>query len=76
MSRGNFFFRSFDDTSSLAAEVLSSFSRPVQRMRQQNVFMSTTESVIFSLIGDSKHPKFKDVQKLIMKPLPPSGLCA
>ncbi len=43
-------------------------------MRQSGVFITTTESLLFQLLGDAKHPRFKDVQKLIISLLPGSGL--
>ena len=43
-------------------------------MRQSGAFISTSESILFELLGDSKHPKFKEVQALIKTPAPDSGL--
>ncbi len=43
-------------------------------MRAAGVHISTSESVIFELLGDSKHPKFKEVQPLIKTSAPDSGL--
>ncbi len=40
-----------------------------QRMRQSGAFITTTESLLFQLLGDAKHPRFKDVQKLVLEPL-------
>lgn len=37
----------------------------LDRMRHAGVDVGTTESVIFQLMGDAKHPKFKDVSALI-----------
>jgi hypothetical protein len=45
-----------------------------QRMRQSGVFISTSESIIFELLGNSKHPKFKEVQPLIKTSAPDSAL--
>lgn len=45
-----------------------------QRMRQSGVFITTSESLLFELLGDSKHPKFKEVQALIKTSAPDSGL--
>ncbi len=45
-----------------------------QRLRAAGAFISTSESVIFELLGDSKHPKFKEVQPLIKTSAPDSGL--
>lgn len=46
----------------------------IERMRSAGVFISTSESVIFELLGDSKHPKFKQVQPLIKESAPDSAL--
>ena len=43
-------------------------------MRQSGAFITTSESVIFELMGDSKHPRFKDLQALIKSSAPDSGL--
>lgn len=43
-------------------------------MRQSGAFISTSESVIFELLGNAKHPKFKEVQPLIKASAPDSGL--
>lgn len=43
-------------------------------MRQSGAFISTSESILFELLGDSKHPKFKEVQALIKTSAPDSGL--
>lgn len=45
-----------------------------QRMKQSGVFLTTTESLIFQLMGDAKHPDFKALQKLIKEVPPDSGL--
>ena len=47
---------------------------PTQRMRQSGAFISTSESVLFELMGDSKHPQFKQVQPLVKTSAPDSGL--
>ena len=44
----------------------------LQRMRDSGAFISTTESLVFQLLGNSKHPQFKTVQKLIRQ-LPPES---
>lgn len=43
-------------------------------MRQSGAFISTSESVLFELLGDSKHPNFKEIQPLIKTSAPDSGL--
>lgn len=43
-------------------------------MRQCGAFITTSESVLFELMGDSKHPQFKELQALVKTPAPDSGL--
>jgi hypothetical protein len=44
-------------------------------MRQSGVYISTSESIVFQLLGDSKHPKFKEMSKdVIQMPREDSGL--
>lgn len=45
-----------------------------ERMKASGAWLTTSESVILGLVGDSAHPKFRDVQKLIMTSAPESGL--
>ena len=45
-----------------------------QRMRQSGAFITTSESVLFMLMGDSKFPNFRDVQALVKTAAPDSGL--
>lgn len=45
-----------------------------ERMKASGAWLTTSESVILSLLGGSSHPKFKEVQKLIMESAPDSGL--
>ncbi|EDV29706.1 uncharacterized protein TRIADDRAFT_52383 [Trichoplax adhaerens] len=59
------------------ADAISSRSRvdrlfAIERMRQSGIFITTYESVLLGLIGDSKNAKFKDIQKLILE-LPPDS---
>ncbi len=37
----------------------------IQRMRQQGIVVSTTESTLFEWLGDASHPRFKDISRLI-----------
>lgn len=37
-------------------------------------FISTCENVIFKLLLDAKHPKFKEMRPLIQDPTPYTGL--
>lgn len=45
-----------------------------ERMKQAGAWLTTSESVILGLVGDSAHPKFRDCQKLIMTSAPDTGL--
>lgn len=36
--------------------------------------LTTSECVILGLVGDSKHEKFREVQKVIMESAPDTGL--
>lgn len=46
----------------------------LERLRQSGAFITTSESVLFSLLGSSKHPNFKEVQALVKTSAPDSGL--
>ena len=46
-----------------------------ERLRQSGVFITTTESVLYQLIGDSLHPAFKAISKLIRAGHTGAGLC-
>lgn len=43
-------------------------------MRQMGAFITTSETVLLQMLGDAKHPKFREAQKLIMTSAPDSGL--
>lgn len=43
-------------------------------MAQSGAFLTTAESIIFQVCKDAKHPKFKEIQKLIQKPSPETSL--
>ena len=45
-----------------------------ERMKAAGAWLTTSEAVILGLVGDSAHPKFREVQKIIMKSAPDSGL--
>ena len=60
-----------DATSSRAmTERLMAF----ERMKQCGAFLTTSEAMFFQLLRDAKHPKFRDIQKLIMESAPYTGL--
>lgn len=44
------------------------------RLRQSGAFITTSESAILGLCEGADHPKFRDVQKLIMENAPDAGL--
>eukprot|EP00047_Mylnosiga_fluctuans_P005334 m.239880 g.239880 ORF g.239880 m.239880 type:complete len:199 (-) comp13563_c0_seq1:61-657(-) len=44
----------------------------LERMRASGAHITSTESMIFQLLGDAKHPQFRQVQKLIIEPMAPS----
>ena len=39
-------------------------------MQQSGAFITTTESMLFQLLGDAKHPQFREIQKIVLLPLP------
>lgn len=45
-----------------------------ERMKQAGAFLTTSESVILGLLSDAAHPRFREVQKLIMHPAGDTGL--
>lgn len=46
----------------------------LERMRQSGAFITTSESILFMLLKDAKHEKFRDIQKIIMESAPYQGL--
>lgn len=46
----------------------------IERLRQAGCIVTTHESVLFQLIKDKNHEKFKDIQKIIMTIAPDTGL--
>ncbi len=46
----------------------------LNRMRDSGAFLTTSECVILGLAGDSAHPKFRDLQKLVMESAKDTGL--
>ncbi|KAK0398496.1 hypothetical protein QR680_002621 [Steinernema hermaphroditum] len=45
-----------------------------KQLEQAGAILTTSECVILGLVGDSTHPKFREVQKLIMQSAPDTGL--
>lgn len=61
------------------SEIVHSFTENLifalfQRIRQIGGFVTTSECTLFMLMGDSKHPNFKEVQALVKTAAPDSGL--
>ena len=48
----------------------------LERLRHAGAIVVTHESVLFQLVGDKDHPKFKDVQGLVKVRGPDTGLLA
>ncbi|XP_067836649.1 isochorismatase domain-containing protein 2 [Heptranchias perlo] len=48
----------------------------LSRMKQSGAFLTTSEGTILQLLRDATHPKFKEVQKIIMEPAADSNLIA
>jgi hypothetical protein len=46
----------------------------MSRMMQSGAFLTTSEAIIFQLVKDASHPKFKEIQTLIKNPTVDSGL--
>jgi len=44
------------------------------RLRDAGAYLTTSECIILGLAADSSHPKFKGLQKLVMKSAPDTGL--
>ncbi|XP_074661431.1 isochorismatase domain-containing protein 2-like isoform X2 [Tubulanus polymorphus] len=44
------------------------------RMKDAGAFLTTSESMILGLCRNAKHPKFRDIQKIIWDSAPDSGL--
>ena len=63
----------------VVADAVSSRS-PVERkfaLRQMELagaWLTTSECLLLSLLGDASHPNFRQIQKLIMQPAPHAGL--
>ncbi|XP_067878135.1 isochorismatase domain-containing protein 2 isoform X1 [Heterodontus francisci] len=48
----------------------------LSRMKQSGAFLTTSEGTLLQLVQDAKHPKFREVQKIITEPAPDSNLVA
>ena len=46
----------------------------LERMKQSGAFITTSESILFMLLKDAKHEKFREIQKIIMESAPYQGL--
>ena len=46
----------------------------LSRLRDVGAFLTTSECVILGFAADSSHPKFKGLQKIVMKSAPDTGL--
>ncbi|CAG7732692.1 unnamed protein product [Allacma fusca] len=45
-----------------------------QRLRQIGCFVTTSETIIFKILGDKDHPKFGEIRHLVKEPSPNTGL--
>ena len=45
----------------------------IERLRQVGAIVTTHESILFQLVGDKDHPKFKDIQTLVKDKAPDTG---
>ncbi|CAL1540894.1 unnamed protein product [Lymnaea stagnalis] len=45
-----------------------------ERMKSAGAHLTTSESILLGLVRDAAHPKFKQIQQIIMEPSPESGL--
>jgi hypothetical protein len=46
----------------------------LDRLRQMGAIVTTHESILFQLISDKNHPKFKEIQALLKNKSPDTGL--
>ncbi len=46
----------------------------LKRLRQSGAFLTTSECIILGLAADAAHPNFRQLQKIVMKSAPDTGL--
>lgn len=46
----------------------------LERLREMGAIVTTSECALFMLLGDAKHPNFREVQALVKTAAPDSGL--
>ncbi len=46
----------------------------LKRLRQSGAFLTTSECIILGLAADASHPNFRQLQKIVMKSAPDTGL--
>ncbi|XP_065884576.1 isochorismatase domain-containing protein 2-like [Dysidea avara] len=60
------------DACSTRTQVCRKFA--IKRLKAAGAFITTSESMLYELMKDTEHPKFKEVDKLLMTDAPDSGL--
>lgn len=46
----------------------------LSRCKQAGAYLTTAECLVFQMLGDAKHPKFKEVAKYVRDPMPDSDI--
>lgn len=46
----------------------------LSRCKQAGAYLTTAECLVFQMLGDAKHPKFKEVSKFVREPMPDSDI--
>ena len=49
----------------IASRTQENKNNGLQQMQAAGAIVSNIESILFQLLGDAKHPKFKEISKLI-----------